>query len=371
MPVKHSRQAQRIFHLLLTEESLTRQEIAERLHLSMPTALQNITELLQSGLLEECGAMQSTGGRKAKKVCLNANAGVGIGIDIALHHTELVLTDLKGNVLCKKQLSIVFRDETAWYQQLQDELKLFLQENESPEHIVGAGISFPGIIDAKSEQIIRSHIFSLENVSLDRFQKYIPYPVVVANDANCAAFAEHSLTHDEDYIYLSLNESVGGAIIRDGKLYTGDTCQAGEIGHMLLIPNGKQCYCGKYGCADAYLSPNALTTWGQNTADFFAELQSGSERARAVWQDYIEHLAILVTNLRMLCDTKIVLGGAVGCHMQPYLQQLLETAANYDRFAREIDYVDSCAITESAFAAGAAMLALQQYDVRLFEEDMQ
>ena len=67
MPGTHTGNKQtqaRIFHLLLAEQSLTRQEIAETLHLSMPTALQNITELLQRGLLEECGVIQSTGGRK-------------------------------------------------------------------------------------------------------------------------------------------------------------------------------------------------------------------------------------------------------------------------------------------------------------------
>ena len=83
MPGTHTGNKQtqaRIFHLLLAEQSLTRQEIAETLHLSMPTALQNITELLQRGLLEECGVIQSTGGRKAKKICVRAQAGKTIGI---------------------------------------------------------------------------------------------------------------------------------------------------------------------------------------------------------------------------------------------------------------------------------------------------
>lgn len=41
----------------------------------------------------------------------------------------------------------------------------------------------------------------------------------------------------------------------NGRLWTGDTFQAGELGHMILIPGGRRCYCGKQGCADAYLSP--------------------------------------------------------------------------------------------------------------------
>lgn len=369
MPGTHTGNKQtqaRIFRLLLAEESLTRQEIADTLHLSMPTTLQNTTELLQAGLLEECGVIQSTGGRKAKKVCICAQAGKSVGIDIALHHTELVLTDLKGTVLVQKQLPMVFCDEPAWYQQLQSELVLFLTENQQDAaQILGVGISFPGIVDETAEQITRSHVFSLEHVSLDRFKKYIPFPVLVANDGNCAAFAEHAPTR-ANYIYLSLNESVGGAIVQDGQLYLGDTYQAGEIGHMLLIPGGKPCYCGKHGCADSYVSPNALTTWGQNIGDFFAELQSGSERAQNVWNAYLDHLAILITNLHMLCNTPIIIGGAVGCYMEPYMPQLLAAAAKYDYFAREIDYITTCRVKTCACAAGAARLALQQYHTRLF-----
>ena len=369
MPGTHTGNKQtqaRIFHLLLAEQSLTRQEIAEMLHLSMPTALQNITELLQLGLLEECGVIQSTGGRKAKKICIRAQAGKTIGIDIALHHTELVMTDLKGTVLCQKQLPMVFRDEPSWYQQLREQLMRFLAENQQDSaQILSTGISFPGIVDEAAGQISRSHVLSLQNVSLDWFKKYIPFPVVVANDANCAAFAEQSPTRC-DYVYLSLNESVGGAIVKNGQLYLGDTCQAGEIGHMLLIPGGKQCYCGKYGCADAYVSPNALTTWGQTVGDFFVELQSGSQRAQTAWNEYLDHLAVLITNLHMLFNAHIILGGAVGGYMEPYLPQLLKIAENYDHFVREIDYIDVCRVKTCACAAGAAKLALQKYYMRLF-----
>lgn len=51
----------------------------------------------------------------------------------------------------------------------------------------------------------------------------------------------------------------------NGRLWTGDTFQAGELGHMILIPGGRRCYCGKQGCADAYLSPRALKRDGWET----------------------------------------------------------------------------------------------------------
>ena len=360
----------RILQLLHTAETLTRQDIATQLNLSMPTTLQNTNELLEYGLLKECGAMESTGGRRARKLALDEDIALGLGIDIELKHVELVITNLRGKVMVQGELPLQFRDETAWYQAFQAGLEGFLQEHEVERHrILGAGLSFPGIIDGESETILRSHIFGLEHVSLDRFRACIPFPLVAANDANCSCFAE--LTPEQKtYLFVSLNESVGGALMLDGTLFTGDSWQAGEIGHMLLVPGGKTCYCGKQGCADPYLSPKALVQEGQTLEDFFRLVEHGDTEACACWDTYLEYLAILVTNLRMMCNTDIMIGGAVGAQFRPYLEQLRAKAAKYDLFSRNIDYIYVCKRRTHSFAAGAAMLALEQYRSRLLEEEM-
>ncbi|MGN1030930.1 MAG: ROK family transcriptional regulator, partial [Butyricicoccaceae bacterium] len=288
---------ERIFQLLRTGQELTKQDIAKLLHLSMPTTLQNVHDLIQAGILEEGGSSESTGGRKAKKIRLNRTSGFGVGIDIALHQVHFVVTDLLGDALCSASERLKFQDEPDWYQELGAALECFLQSNGIPsDKILGVGISFPGIIDEQGGWIVRSHIFGLEHVSLDRFRKHIPYPIVVSNDANCAAFAELSSEH-RDYLYVSLNESVGGALMLQGKVLMGDTWQAGEIGHMLLIPGGTTCYCGKRGCADAYLSPKVLTGGRQSLRTFFRSVKAGEPEARAAWDVYLEYLAIFVTNL--------------------------------------------------------------------------
>ncbi|MDO5784801.1 MAG: ROK family transcriptional regulator [Eubacteriales bacterium] len=360
----------RILQLLRAEGTLTRQDIAQKLSLSMPTTLQNTNELLECGLLEECGVMESTGGRRAKKLALNENAGLGLGIDIELHHIELVITNLCGKVMVRDAFPLTFRDESEWYQQFQQRIVDFLCVHEiDEENIIGAGLCFPGIVDDASGMIVRSHIFHLEHVSLDRFKKCIPFPMIAANDANCACYAELTAARPT-YLYLSLNESVGGALMLDGKLHYGDSWQAGEVGHMLLIPDGKQCYCGKHGCADPYLSPKALLKEGQSLGEFFALIEAGNAEANVVWDAYLEHLAILLTNLRMLCNVDIMIGGAVGTKIKPYMQTLNAKAAKYDLFARDVDYIYPCKRKTHAFAVGAAMLAMERYGSRLLEDEM-
>lgn len=360
----------RILQLLQKTETLTRQDIAQQLNLSMPTTLQNTNELLEYGLLKECGAMESTGGRRARKLALDADVALGLGIDIELKHVELVITNLRGKVMVQGELPLPFRDEIAWYQAFQAGLEAFLQEHEVERHrILGAGLSFPGIIDGESETILHSHIFGLEHMSLDRFRSCIPFPLTAANDANCSCYAE--LTPEQQtYLFVSLNESVGGALMVDGKLFFGDSWQAGEIGHMLLVPHGKTCYCGKHGCADTYLSPKALVQEGQTLEAFFQMVEAGDKAACDSWNTYLDYLAILVTNLRMLCNMNIMLGGAVGAQFRPYVGQLCEKAAKYDLFSRNIDYITVCRRRTHSFATGAAMIAMEQYRSRLLDEQM-
>lgn len=335
----------RIFQLLRGGQEMTRQDIAGKLSLSMPTTLQYVTRLMEAGILEECGAAQSNGGRKAKILRLRPMAGQTVGVNIGVRHVEFVITDLLGSLRQAGSFPLTFRDDPEWYSQFHESLIRFLEEHRLDSgQILGGGVSFPGIIDGSNVQVIRSHILGLSHMSLDRFQRDLPFPAIFANDANCACFAERSPVRSS-YFYLSLNESVGGAVMLNGRLWAGDTFQAGEAGHVLLVPGGRRCYCGKTGCADAYLSPWALEQDG--------------------WDRYLEHLAVLLSNLRMLFNIDLVVGGQVGAQIGPHLSALRAKTAQYDRFARDVDYIYPCGRQAYACALGAAGFALEKFGSRV------
>lgn len=336
---------ERIFRLMLGGRAMTRQDIADRLSLSMPTVLQNVTQLIGAGILEECGATRSSGGRKAKMLRLCPEAGCVLGIDIGIRQVGFVTADLLGDLRQSGSVELPFRDTPDWYARFQCALLEHLDRSQTdPSQILGAGISFPGIIDSRRDQVVRSHILGVEHMGLERFQKVLPFPVVVHNDANCACFAERR-ERQGSYIYLSLNGSIGGGVMLEDRLWMGDTFQAGELGHMVLIPGGQRCYCGKQGCADAYLSPQALERDGEEV--------------------YLDHLALFVSDLRMLLDIDLVIGGQVGSKIGPQLDALREKTARYDRFTRDIDYILPCSQQEHACALGAARFGLEAFGSRL------
>ena len=194
-----------MIRLLKREKEMTRQEMAASLGLSMPTALAAIEELLSRNVIEEVGEQASTGGRRAKVFSLKKEGRYGIGIQITRKHVRFALTDLAGKVSDFKKITHPFEDRPDWYRTLGASLLDFiLQTGIDERKIVGVGISFPGIIDQENQMILHSHVFSLKNVSLDRFYKCIAYPLIIENDANCACFSEQDQDR-ESYFYLSLN----------------------------------------------------------------------------------------------------------------------------------------------------------------------
>jgi len=107
------------------------------------------------------------------------------------------------------------------------------------------------------------------------------YPVYLANDATCAAIGELAFGHRaRDFVYLTWSTGIGGGIVSGGRVAWGTTGQAGEIGHMVLRPDGPLCRCGKQGCLEAIASGVGIARMAQER---FGQLsaQKVVERAQA------------------------------------------------------------------------------------------
>ena len=182
------------------------------------------------------------------------------------------------------------------------------------------------------------------------------------NDAHAAGYGEaHIGTAIWDSFYISLNNSVGGAILIDGKVYSGERGKSGEIGHMTLEPDGGECFCGQRGCLDVYCNATVLAeTTDGDLKSFFERLEAGDEKCRAVWDKYLSYLAQGINNIRMLFDCKIILGGYVGAYMEPYIEQLKRLVIERNPFESEIDYLRVCKVKREASAIGAALPYIQK-----------
>ncbi|MEM1483571.1 ROK family transcriptional regulator [Oscillospiraceae bacterium PP1C4] len=347
-----------IFRAIFENEILSNQDIATMLSISVPTVLQNVKELLEAGLVQEVGEFQSTGGRKAKAIAPIPNAKMAIGIDITQNHVGIVIVNLAGQVLNHKRMYVPFSCTQEYFYNLGEMLVDFIeQEHAQKENILGVGLSIPGIIDQTKTQINYSHILGLSNMPCSKFSEYIPYPCTFINDANAAGFAELRNRYTiHNAIYLSLSNSVGGAILLGDNLYLGENQRSGEFGHNAVVPNGKPCYCGKNGCLDAYCSAKVLTkhTDGK-VAVFFEKLEEKDVFCQRIWNEYLDYLAVAVNNLRMTFDCDIIVGGYIGGYLDDYLESLRKRLALLNTFEQDGTYLQVCQYKLEASATGAAL----------------
>lgn len=367
----------RVFRYIKSKRRTSMPDIATALDMSVPTVLQNVKELRETGVICEAGEFESTGGRKAKAVSSVYDARYAVGIEITRNHIGLVLTDISEDILRQARLRKPFVYDDGYFQYLGQVLEEFIGDDEEiKSRMEGVGISVPAIVDGTRNYITYSKALDLYDIDGAVFSKYIPYPCRLFNDANVAAVAEgSSAPFTDSMIYLSLSNTVGGAIVfhQDSeedaypggildKMYIGNNWHSGEFGHMVIHPKGKTCYCGKQGCVDAYCSALCLASHtGGYLEPFFEGVENEDPKLLEIWEAYLDDLAIAVDNLRMCFDCAVVLGGYVGSCIEPYMKDLRKRLVAKRIFEEDEDLVRACKYQKEASALGAAIVYIEEY----------
>ena len=357
-----------VFRYICKHGTVSNPDISYNMKISLPTATQITKELIAEGLLEEKGELQSTGGRRAKALSAVVNARLAVGLDITKNHISFVLTNIVGEILKYERIYQPYISEAAYYQEVSKRLEQFLDESGSgKDKVLGVGISFPGIIDMDRGQITYSHVLGIEAVPLDSLSAYFSYPCFFLNDANAGAYAEGFHGDEaERFFYLSLSNTVGGAIFDGNGLVQGRNFRCGEVGHMTIIMDGENCYCGKRGCLDAYCAAWHLSDAADGKLEqFFCLLDQGDAEAVKIWDSYTDYLAIAVNNIYMVLDCDIVLGGYVGSSMGMHLQELWNKVAGRNTFGEKEPYVKVCNYKVAAAALGAALNVIEMFVSRI------
>ena len=348
---------------ILKNDRISQMELTQRLSLSWPTILQNVKELTELGLVQEDGMYASTGGRKAKAYAPVRDARVAVGVELARDHVSVVLTDLSGNLLRQARGTLRFSMEEIYFKYLGGLLQRFVDANEAGERLLGVGLALPGAVDEERGLLRDSRALELRNAPLSRFTQQIPWPCRCLNTANAAGFAELCGTEASgNMVYLSLDDAVGGAILRNGGLYLGGHLRAGEFGHMTLVPGGRRCRCGKEGCLDAYCSSKVLSDHaGGSLAAFFEELRSGDAEKREAWREYLEYLAVAVNNLHVCFDCDVMVGGSVGTYLEEFGELLRALLAERNPFDQDTSYLRYSGRPQEAAAVGAALTQVEAF----------
>ena len=142
----------RIAKFISAQGSTSKAEIAASLHLSMPTTLQNVKELIEAGVVTETGEYESTGGRKAKALSIVRDAAFAVGVDITRNHVALVLVNARKEIVGYERIRKSFANEPAYYDFVKDLVLAFPGKyGVDKEKVTGVGFSLPGIVDREQK----------------------------------------------------------------------------------------------------------------------------------------------------------------------------------------------------------------------------
>jgi len=200
-----------------------------------------------------------------------------------------------------------------------------------PHHQAGAiGVGTPGPADAAGRIAkLAINLPDWRDVPLaDWLEEKTHLPTVIANDGNCAGLAEAWLgvgLRFGNFILLTLGTGVGGAIILDGKLFTGRTGAAGELGLITLNPDGPICNSGNQGSLEQYVSARAIRRrTGLEAEELGKRAKAGDSQALEFWESYGRLLgAGLASHVYVLTPEAIIIGGGVSASAEFFFPAVL------------------------------------------------
>jgi len=363
----------KIIKLLLEKDEITKLDISRELDISITTVSTNISELKKIGIVEDVRSLESTGGRKAMAIKLNENCKYGLGIALTPRHVKLSLINLRSedvellrirhdNNIIEDIINIVSYNIQS----------LLEKNNVKADQLLGMGISIPGTVDTQNGIIKNCYLLNIKDFNIKEKFEYLNVPIYVDNEANLSAYYEYLNKKDivDNLLYVSITDGLGLGIIINGRIYRGSNNSSGEMGHMKINLDGKECKCGAKGCLEAYASKNAILDEYNDKAkskisdieEFEKLCDSLDEIALDVLKEYISILGVGISNLTMILDpNSIVIGGEINNLIDRNLNYLKETIYKDNLFTNENDCKVEITKFKESYLLGAARLPIEEF----------
>lgn len=185
--------------------------------------------------------------------------------------------------------------------------------------VLGVGMALPGPFDVESMSFVGpTTMTGWKDVALrERLAASTGLPAFFETDMAAAAMGERLYglgAQFSEYYYLYFGVGLGGVMVHEGSALRGAWGNAGEIGHIPVIPGGEACPCGNSGCLERYLSLEALRRWNGSEADWVAEVAPIFHNAVAVIENLFDPETVILGGLASTDLLEMLAGSAGGLH---------------------------------------------------------
>lgn len=380
-----------VLDLIRKHRSIYRAELARITGLSMPTIMSITDELVESGLVRDAGKGISSGGKPPMLMEIIPDSHLFLGVDISGAMYKGTILNLQGDVVYSKSLEKEDRPEGEIVDCIRQFVDTLLEESKIDiTKLSGMGLGIPGLVDTEKGTVINSIDYDLKNEDLRTpLRQIYNLPVFIENSSKVMAIGEKWFgagADCDDFALVTVGRGIGAALFINGEIYQGHNSMSGELGHMVINPNGPICKCGRRGCLEAMASGKAIANQTRNIVSMgsnsimldlaggepkkiraetvFRAAAMGDVLAEKIADEAVVNLCIGLTNLVFLFDCqRIVLTGYV-VKDNSYLLEKISQRVNSTRSLYFGDVpVEVCLseLGEEAAVIGAATLPLQNF----------
>ncbi|WP_380169970.1 ROK family protein [Kineococcus sp. DHX-1] len=281
----------------------SRTELAAATGLTLQTVSNIVRRLLDRGLVQEgvpAGVQGSLapvrtrgGGKPRTALSVRPGQALAVGVQFEREHVDAVLLDLSGELLSSVREQLP--DPTGPAASVRPAVghathavRRLVQDSGCADAVLGVGVAAPGPIDFTGP--VRSSAINLpgwRGVAIaDLLADSTGLPVLVENDATAAAVGDlwRSPRVGRSFLYLHVGAGIGGGVVVRDEVLRGESGNAGEVGHVVVEPDGPACSCGARGCLEAVAAPVAVVRrYGERV---------GAAAARAAGLRLAEHTVL-------------------------------------------------------------------------------
>jgi predicted NBD/HSP70 family sugar kinase len=258
----------------------SRTEIARVTRLSHSTISSIAADMIDEGILIEIRAAEASAARRGRPqvgIGLNPEAATVATLTLSLNCISASLVDYAGGTIAQqsRRLPTLEMDSDALVRAVVETLRALVARagGETPP-VQRLTLAVQGITDSRARNLLWSPITPHSDIPFaDALEQAFGIPATVHNDCNMIAVAlgwRYPERFRDDFVAILLSDGIGMGLMLRGKLFIGTHSSAGEFGHMVHMPNGALCRCGRLGCIEAYAGNYAI----------LRKAKGGDERAR-------------------------------------------------------------------------------------------
>ncbi|HNS39255.1 MAG TPA: ROK family transcriptional regulator [Promineifilum sp.] len=378
-------------HILLTtiwkNSPVYRDELAKITGLAPSSVTRLINELIRLELVEETSKKEIKRGRSPQLLTPNRNAGYVISLDLDGNSLRAGVFDSANNAELVTEMGYRDFDSIPIGDQI---IQTIHNLNDHPSvkgrNFLGVGISVPGIVNIHDGVVVDSfnlnlHDYPIRDILSSEFNKI----VYIEHDASAAAAAEQYYgagKGEDNFIYIMISNGIGSGVILNGNIYRGQTGRLGQLGHIVVNPNGQSCVCGQFGCLETVASVpailanarRALAQWNKTDLDAMIgddperlnisiladAARKGNKLALRIFNKAAEHVAYAISIYVTLFDIHLViLGGELMKAGDMFLAMIRESLDRYLTTHRDIRVISN-QLEENAFLRGVSLLTIKE-----------